>query len=282
MQTKNFQASRHLYSNNLSALRFNESIAEKIDLISAPLFKYFGITHVGHIKIFNNGTMFRVANNEKWTRNYFEKEYYNDTALYKIHDIAEEKTQFLLLTGEPQGEHLTSLCKDFDIWNALAIYERFNEYTDFWFFGTSQQNTEAINFYVNKLALLKKFTIYFKDKLSEDLNRVNSNNIIYSNNKMLEDCPTEKEKMKKFFDIINIKSYKIGEGLSISKKEFEVLYYLIQGKTLKEIARFIEVSFRTIEFHVKNLKRKTKCQKKSQLIDLCLKNNVFPSLLHKF
>lgn len=282
MKTKNLYVKNSLDSENSSALKFNEAIAEKIDLISSPLSKYFGITHVGHIKIFNNGNMFRVANNQKWTQKYFEKEYYNDSDLYKIHKISEEKTQFLYLTGEPQGEHLSSLCKDFDIWNALAIYEKFNTHTDFWFFGTSRRNTQALNFYINNLDLLKKFTLYFKHKLSDDLNKINSDHLIKSNLQIFDNVSTEKENIKNFFNKINIKSYKISENLSISKKELEVLYYLIQGKTLKEIAQFLDLSFRTIEFHLDNLKKKMKFTKKSQLIDFCLKNNIFYSALHKF
>lgn len=84
MKTEIFKPNRPLDLNNLSALKFNESIAEKIDLICAPLFQHFGVTHFGHIKIFNNGTMFRVANNQKWTQNYFEKGYYNDAGRVQV------------------------------------------------------------------------------------------------------------------------------------------------------------------------------------------------------
>lgn len=282
MKTGLLKTNRSLETSNFSALKFNESIAEKIDLICTPLFQHFGMTHFGHIKIFNNGSMLRVANNQKWTQRYFENEFYNDGSLYNIHTLSEEKAHFLLLTGEPEGDHLTSLCTEFDIWNALAIYEKFEGYSDFWFFGTSRQNTEAINFYMNKMNILNKFILYFKDKLYDDLNDLDADKLIYSKIQILEETNAEREKIKHFFDLLNIKSYKINDHLSVSKKEFEYLFFLAQGKTSKEIARLTNSSFRTIESHFENIKKKVKCQKKSHLIDFIKNNNIFKSLLNRY
>lgn len=281
MKTENLKSNRPLGSCNRSALSFNEEISEKIDLVGSPFFQNIGITHFGYIKIFNNGTMFRMANNKKWTREYFEREYYNDI-IYNMKDVSKDKRRLLLLTGEPQGEHFTSLCKNFDIWNALAIYEKFNEYGEFWFFGTSRQNTEAIDFYINNLFILKKFISYFKDKFSEELKKINTKNMIFSNIEILNIDNEEKKNVSNFFNEINANSYKISEELSISKKEFKCLALLVQGKTAKEIARLMGRSFRTIEFHLNNVKKKANCKKKSHLIDLLLSNRTFFSLLDKF
>jgi len=282
MKTENFKNDPILYPRNLSALNFNESIAEKIDLVCAPLLQSLRITHFGYIKLFNNGTMLRMANNREWTKKYFEQEYYNDDEFYNMKDVAKEKSKFLLLTGEPQGAHLTSLCKDFNIWNALTIYEKFNDYSDIWFFGTSQQNTEAINFYLNNINVLKKFTSFFKDKFNNELKNINIENLIFSNIAIETNDIKENKNIKSFFDKINIKYFKISNDLSISKKEFECLSFLIQGKTAKEIARLTGGSYRTIEFHLQNLKKKANCQKQSHLIEFLLKNRIFCSLLDKF
>lgn len=265
-----------------TALEFNEMISGKIDSIGASFFQKLGITHFGYIKIFKNGTMFRMANNKEWTKEFFNKEYYNDSAFYNMRNVSKEKRRLSLLTGEPKGEHLISLCTNFNIWNALVVYEKFNEYGELWFFGTSVQNTEAINFYVNNEIVLKKFTLYFKEKFSDEFNNVNNENIIYSNIKILDDEIQEQKNINDFFDEININYYKITDELSISKKEFKCLSYLIQGKTAKEIARLIGGSFRTIEFHLSNVKQKAHCKKKSHLFEFLLNNKNFISLLDKF
>ncbi len=268
-----------LNSINIPAFQFNMEIASRVDEVSQPLSRYFGITHFGFIRIFKDGRMLRMANNPKWTSTYFEKAYYNDLDLYSMRDVPENDSRLLILTGEPQGEHCSLLCKEFNIWNALAIYEKFAEYSDFWFFSSSPNNTQVINFYLNQVPILKKFAAYFKDKFSQELKNVNPNKLITSTVRIEKSSLDEKQKVQTFFSDLNINSYKIDDNFSLSKKEFECLFYLVQGRTMKEIARFMNVSFRTVEFHLNNVKKKLHCNKKSQLIDILLKNNVFSSLL---
>jgi DNA-binding CsgD family transcriptional regulator len=285
MKIKNQENYRTLNSHNhtaCTALDFNEMISERIDSIGASFFQKLGITHFGYIKIFKNGTMFRMANNKEWTKEFFKREYYNDAAFYNMKNVSKEKRRLSLLTGEPQGEHLISLCTNFNIWNALVVYEKFNDYGELWFFGTSAQNTEAINFYINNEIILKKFTLYFKDKFSDELNNINDGNIIYSDIKLLDNNVQEQKNINDFFNEIKINYYKITDELSISKKEFKYLSYLIQGKTAKEIARLTDVSFRTVEFHLNNVKQKANCKKKSHLFEFLLNNKTFISLLDKF
>jgi DNA-binding CsgD family transcriptional regulator len=267
---------------NISALNFNEEIASRVDQIAQPLAQYFGISHFGFIRIYENGKMLRMANKPKWTRTYFEKGYYDDIDLYSMRDVQQNESRLLLLTGEPQGEHFTTLCKEFQIWNALGIYEKFEEYSDFWFFSSSPDNTEVINFYLNKVDALKNFSLYFKEKFSQEIKENDPSKLISTRVKITESSLVEKQKVKSLFNNLNINSYKLDDKVSLSKREFECLFYLVQGRTMKEIARFMNLSFRTIEFHLNNVKRKLNCNKKSQVIDTLLKNVVFSSLLPNY
>ena len=73
---------------NLSSLQFNASCALLVDTLCQPLFKNFGITHFGYIRILEDGKMLRIANNESWTRMYFQHEFYNDINLYDMNHLA--------------------------------------------------------------------------------------------------------------------------------------------------------------------------------------------------
>ena len=265
---------------NMSSLNFNEKIADKVEDISSPLFQYFGITHFGHIRIFKDGTMLRLATNrQNWTRTFFERACYNDIDLYAMRDVPENESRVALLTGEPQTDHCLFLCKEYNIWNALVIYEKFNEHSDFWFFAGTPNDTEIIKNYINKIDILKKFTRYFKEKFSHDLKNIDPKQLIVSQVRVINNTPSEKEKIKTFINSLNVKYYRLEEQFLVSRKEFECLFYLAQGKTMKETARFMNVSFRTIEFHLNNLKRKTNFHKKSQLIDFFLNHTMFCSIL---
>lgn len=57
------------------------------------------------------------------------------------------------------------------------------------------------------------------------------------------------------------------EGIYFTKREAETLFYLLQGKTIPETARALNLSARTIEFYVKNMKLKVGAKSKVELIE---------------
>ena len=54
--------------------------------------------------------------------------------------------------------------------------------------------------------------------------------------------------------------------VKVSPRERECLYYLMRGETAKEIARRLNLSPRTIEFYIENMKKKFSCSNRIELI----------------
>jgi DNA-binding CsgD family transcriptional regulator len=65
------------------------------------------------------------------------------------------------------------------------------------------------------------------------------------------------------------------DGIKFSKREIECLRYLKQGRTAKEIARFLEIEPRTVESYINNIKLKLNCHKKTQLLDKINQSDFF-------
>lgn len=64
-------------------------------------------------------------------------------------------------------------------------------------------------------------------------------------------------------------SYFVGKNpteIQLTNKESECLFYLLRGKPSKFIAKFMNISVRTVDFHLDNLKTKFDCHNKSELI----------------
>jgi len=59
----------------------------------------------------------------------------------------------------------------------------------------------------------------------------------------------------------------IFSDLNLSKRESECLFYLIHGKTAKLIAKQLNISTRTVESYINNLKYKLNCETKNDIID---------------
>jgi len=63
-------------------------------------------------------------------------------------------------------------------------------------------------------------------------------------------------------------------ALGLSKREAECLFYLFEGYTAKEIARAIELSPRTIEGYIDNMKDKLGCSTISELLLITMQSEI--------
>jgi DNA-binding CsgD family transcriptional regulator len=66
--------------------------------------------------------------------------------------------------------------------------------------------------------------------------------------------------------------------IKISLREGDCLFFLLRGKTAKEIGRLLNISHRTVEAHVEHLKVKLGCKNKSELIAKALNEGYGASL----
>jgi len=68
----------------------------------------------------------------------------------------------------------------------------------------------------------------------------------------------------------------------LTTREFECLFFILRGKTAKEIGYLMAVSFRTAEFYITQIKQKFQCSTRSQLIEYAISKgylNVIPRSL---
>ncbi|MDC9589818.1 LuxR C-terminal-related transcriptional regulator [Xenorhabdus sp. XENO-10] len=59
-----------------------------------------------------------------------------------------------------------------------------------------------------------------------------------------------------------------------SKREWEIVFYILQGVSTKDIAARLFLSQRTITNHIQNLYQKTGVKCKKDLVDYCYENNI--------
>jgi DNA-binding CsgD family transcriptional regulator len=70
-----------------------------------------------------------------------------------------------------------------------------------------------------------------------------------------------------------LKMYSLGKkfkDICFSKREAECMIHLLRGKTVKQTAQKIGLSQRTVEYYLKNIKKKVGCRTKIELIELVL------------
>lgn len=72
--------------------------------------------------------------------------------------------------------------------------------------------------------------------------------------------------------------------IKLTKRQSEVLFYLLRGKTNKKISLFLKISERTVEDYIEQLKFKFNAQNKFELIDIAIANgflNTIPESLFR-
>lgn len=57
------------------------------------------------------------------------------------------------------------------------------------------------------------------------------------------------------------------QGIELSTRQAQCLFYLLRGKTAKEIAKLLHLSSRTVEDYLSTIKSKMDCTNKAQLIE---------------
>jgi|SRR5262249_14471044 len=74
------------------------------------------------------------------------------------------------------------------------------------------------------------------------------------------------------------KKYWLGEkypGVYFTEREAQTISHFFHGKTIVEVAKMLNLSHRTIEFYLKNMKLKLNCRFKSELMGKVVESEFF-------
>ena len=257
-----------------SLKEYNESIMPRLQELCEPL-KIFGISNFTYGKITKDQKFFRVCSHEKYNELFFKQNIYNQINAYmdhlKCNTFSEEKTLFFLWdhTGPLEKIRMSA-----DMWNGISFHQIKNNYIETWAFGGSLENIGLTNFYLNNLNILKKFSTYFKSVAQDIINISDKNKTIdiLFHDKSQNPYKADPGKVLEFNKRLFTKRCHLSIGqneFNLSMREIECLFYKSQGQTAKEIARECELSPRTIETYLNNIKVKSGMANINQLIYLC-------------
>lgn len=79
------------------------------------------------------------------------------------------------------------------------------------------------------------------------------------------------EKKNKNTKINSLVVYGLGSkysGTYFTKREADCMFLLLKGKTINSVASILNLSPRTVEYYIKNMKSKLGCRTKFELVDL--------------
>lgn len=247
--------------------------------ICRPLRQHFNITSFVYAKNFSNGTEIRLTNNPSWVLHYYEHEYYKQSAFEK--HPSEIVPGFVLWSQLSNHHAVLNAAREFNIDHGITLVKKVPDAVEYYFFGTTCDNAHIVNFYLNNIDLLERFTFYFKEKGHKLIRQALANKIIlpgkYQYTSPIVDegnvCLIDNNLRQRFTDATPINHVYINDEFQtgFTKRELDCITELLKGKTSKEISTILAISPRTVETHLENLKSKLHCQSKSALIDKLLR-----------
>lgn len=246
--------------------------ASKIDEICSPI-KKLGVTSFVYLKNFNDGSQINFSNDSIWIENYYKFKLY-ENSLFENHPCTYRTGVFLWhhINYFQFVRHKQNHSK---FANGITIIENKSNSCEFFsFFGNIKDNW-LINFYINNLSIFKKFILYFKYIFNDTLKKAEQNKIVIPRSwnhivfREQKTLYTMQDKISKLEKIIDKELSKNVDYYKLSIREKEIIKQLEQGRTSKEIGKFLGISYRTVEKHLENIKLKFNCNTRSKIISKC-------------
>lgn len=234
-----------------------------------------GITYFNYLRVYNDGTCIFVSTNNSLLKYHFTN---NVPVAAPIDNklIKEHFNYFVLPVGN-YNKHIENAMKNFKLAHFIDLIDRHDEYMELFCFGSTPDNSGIINFYLNNLDSLNRFKLYFKDKARDLLKKAEKNSILlpdvmrppYHGLKYEMDLNFTKSPKNTFLKIVHRGK---DENIKLTSRQYDCLLQISNGCTAKEAAKNLGISHRTIENYLAHLKSIFDCHRKSELINVFLKN----------
>lgn len=277
-------------------------LCEQIKPICAPLFDYLNLDSFSYSRIHSSGHFLYISTHEKWMETFHKYSIYNNNEFqndfYYIDNCDKEGT-FLFMTsiedkednfnkegtflymGLPEKKEFLSYLYNAGVWNCLTLFLKNQDFTECWMFSSTPEEANVLNLYLNKPEIFKHFSTYFNREFQELIKvydqEINAEIILSRSKLFLE---TRNERVHPRQDLEIQKYYLSGDldEIYFSKRETECLYFLSKGNTIKEIAKTLTLSPRTVEVYIENAKIKTRLKSKKELLELFKKEGLKEAL----
>lgn len=249
--------------NHHPSLAYSQELKE----ICKPLEK-LGIFYFSHVHIDESGKFSALGLEPEFVKIYFEKEYYR----FDIH-MAQSRLmeQYVLWDSIERVKESRELFNDFlsfSLGHTFTIQQQNGKGKDYYHFAGKLENNSINDNYLRNLDLLKKFILYYKEKISAHKELQHGLNIKFEiplENSGYLTAHKPNESIWEFNNETKLDRFYLKDQQYITSRELECLYWLSLGKTLDQIAEILGITLRTVKAHIKNIKEKFNCNNQFQL-----------------
>jgi LuxR family quorum-sensing system transcriptional regulator SolR len=234
-------------------LSINQSLIAERDIleICEKSLGLYGIRYLEFLRLYDDGSCIILASNKELIQYLFDN---NVAIIAPIQDqFIQDNFHYFVLPIGCYERAIHDIKAHYSLAYFLNLVERHPGYVDLYCFGADAYNHNIMNFYLNQIEILVQFKDYFKEKLSDLINRALTNKILLPSFML----PPYKGLKHTYC--------KIRENPLLTDRQVDCLYYLMNGMTAKQIAKRLNLSPRTVENHLEAIKVKMNCYSRIEL-----------------
>lgn len=250
-----------------------------VETICRPLAK-LGITYFAHVNVTKQGELTGISNNARFAEHYLRNKYYNaDIHLSKRSNLG----NFIVwdtIERIGQSEKMHREAAQFGVMHTFTIIDKKHFSNDFYHFASNVSNKSINHVYIENFDLLQIFIKYFNDtihscrssSLAEAYNikfKIDTEAPGYTIREDSHFLSYQNKRTEFLKDLKKIKDNKLSKNeaiLSLSPQQYSCLKLLSQGNSAKSIAGILNLSPRTVENYIYNLRKMLKCSNSKELI----------------
>ena len=270
-------------TSNKSACDYSLGVTNLIEEICKPLKTYMGIKCFGYLRVFSDCSYIQLISGlREFQKHRFQNLHSEGRVFLNFYRNTPEGGYhpFLWPHKLPKDDNTMKYIHSWDIWNGLSIMHRFDDSMEIFDFSYDRNSEDKTNFFTRNLECFIQFAKYFKYKASDIINPNETGKIaVFKDKYNFEYKPSGfvMQNKRSFMNELNFGKGKIQYNnnlINITKREAECINFLKDGLSYKSISRKLELSPRTVEHYIQNLKNKFEVNYKDQLIQLVNKLDI--------
>ena len=242
-------------------------VQHDVSEVCRGLFRQLNLSYFHLFRVYADGSAFALFNDISWNDYFYENQYQAEVPLPE-NKIQMGKFNICLCEGILPSKLIFEADNYFNIHAPISISIAHKGYIDSYMFGASKSDENVVNKYFNNIEVLMRFAAQFQDQAADLITGAADNRFYFAPDRQPQSVKIIKQLSKSI-----VVSGQQGE-VEITLKELEVLRFVCQGFSVKQIASHLFRSPRTIECHIGNLRLKLGCHKKSDLVRLAIENGI--------
>lgn len=238
--------------------------SNEVQQLCDGLLNSIGITYFNYIKIYNEDCSRELlTNNSDWIAHFYREGLYNSAGAIDVEHLL-PKGYFLWSEMDEKDPSYLHGKEYYNIDNGISFVIKRKDVTYLYIFASCRENKLINNFYVSNIDLLQRFIHYFNDSGRELINKAAESRIYLPgkqlvNNKKVNNIGVSSDTRNSFYKKTKVKRYYLlneSDDLYLTQKQADSIKLSLKGLSAKEIANAMNISHRTVESYMFEVKEK--------------------------